>query len=104
MHVEDKNLSHKVFGGLILRLCYELAWLCTTKFTKSRRAKVSHVDDVQFLGPVEIGSYVDLEGKIGYVSDEHVHVIVSCRNAEIGGSSALTNILRITFEHEVRGE
>ena len=58
MHVEDKNLSHKVFGGLILRLCYELAWLCSAKFLSTSYPTITHVDDVQFLGPVEIGSYV----------------------------------------------
>ena len=60
MHIEDKNLSQKVFGGLILRLCYELAWLCSAKFLHNSLPRVTHVDDVQFLGPVEIGSYVEL--------------------------------------------
>jgi acyl-CoA hydrolase len=32
MHLEDKNLSGKIFGGLIMRYGYELGWLCARKF------------------------------------------------------------------------
>lgn len=52
MHIEDKNLSGKVFGGLILRMGYELGWLCASKFLKSGFPVVTHVDDVLFLAPV----------------------------------------------------
>lgn len=60
MHLEDKNLSGKVFGGLILRMGYELGWLCASKFLKSGYPIITHVDDVQFLAPVELGTYVEL--------------------------------------------
>ena len=32
MHVEDKNLSNKIFGGLILKYGYEIGWLCASRF------------------------------------------------------------------------
>jgi acyl-coenzyme A thioesterase 9 len=44
MHVEDKNLSGKVFGGFILRSAYELGWLCVYKFIKNASPVISHVD------------------------------------------------------------
>lgn len=56
MHLQDKNLSGKIFGGFILRLAYELGWLTAFKFLKGSYPKCTHIDDVQFLGPVEIGS------------------------------------------------
>ncbi len=52
MHNEDKNLSGKIFGGFILRLAYELGWLCAYKFLKIGYPRIAHVDDVQFLAPV----------------------------------------------------
>jgi acyl-coenzyme A thioesterase 9 len=52
MHLEDKNLSGKVFGGHIMRLCYELGWLCASKFLKKSFPQITHVDDVQFYAPV----------------------------------------------------
>lgn len=58
MHLQDKNLSGKIFGGYILRLAYELGWLTAFKFLKGVYPKCTHIDDVQFLGPVEIGTCV----------------------------------------------
>ncbi len=52
MHLQDKNLSGKIFGGFILRLAYELGWLTAFKFLKGNFPKCTHIDDVQFLGSV----------------------------------------------------
>jgi acyl-coenzyme A thioesterase 9 len=84
-----------------LRLGYELGWLCASKFLKTGFPIITHVDDVQFLAPVELGTYVELEAKVGYVTDRYIHVIISCTNSEIKGKSVLTNVLRVTFEHGV---
>ena len=58
MHVEDKNLSGKIFGGLILRYAYEAGWLCASRFLEKVLPVVTEIDEVQFLAPVEIGSFV----------------------------------------------
>ena len=58
MHMQDRNLSGKIFGGFIIRLAYELGWLTAYKFLKGDLPKCTHIDDVQFLGPVEVGSIV----------------------------------------------
>ena len=52
MHLQDKNLSGKIFGGFIIRLAYELGWLTAYKFSKGKYPRCTHIDDVQFLGPV----------------------------------------------------
>jgi len=52
MHLQDKNLSGKIFGGFIIRLAYELGWLTAYKFLKGKYPRCTHIDDVQFLGPV----------------------------------------------------
>lgn len=58
MHLQDKNLSGKIFGGFIMRLGYELGWLTAYRFMKGKFPKCAHIDDVQFLAPVEIGSII----------------------------------------------
>lgn len=35
MQIQHKNLNGKVFGGLILRVGYELGWLCAARFLKT---------------------------------------------------------------------
>lgn len=52
MHTEDKNLHGKIFGGYVLRLAFELGWLCVYKYLKGRIPTVTNIDDVQFLAPV----------------------------------------------------
>ena len=52
MHQEDRNLHGKIFGGYVLRLAYELAWVCAYKFLEGRIPIVTNIDDVQFLAPV----------------------------------------------------
>jgi acyl-coenzyme A thioesterase 9 len=52
MHTEDKNLHGKIFGGYVLRLAFELAWVCIYKFLQGRIPIVTNIDDVQFLAPV----------------------------------------------------
>ena len=74
-------MSGKVFGGHIMRLCYELGWLCASKFLKKSFPVITHVDDVQFFAPVEIGTYVLLEAKVGYVTERYIHIIISCNNS-----------------------
>lgn len=99
MHVEDKNLSGKIFGGLILRYGYEVAWLCASKHLSSALPVVSEVDEVQFLAPIEIGSYIELTADIGYINNKFMHIIVKCHNSSLSGQTVLTNILHITFQH-----
>ena len=85
MHLQDKNLSGKIFGGFILRLAYELGWLTAFKFLKGGYPKCTHIDDVQFLGPVEIGSSMELSSSISYITSELMHVVVNCYNVKPNG-------------------
>lgn len=52
-----------------MRLAYELGWLTAFKFLKGRFPKCTHIDDVQFLSPVEIGTSMDLQAVIGYINE-----------------------------------
>lgn len=54
---------------------------------------------MQFLAPVEVGTSVELEAYVGYVTDRYLHVIVTCFNSELSGKRVQTNLLHITFEH-----
>jgi len=67
MHLQDKNLSGKIFGGYIMRLAYELGWLTSLEFLGGKFPKCTHIDDVQFLAPVEIGSVLQLQAIVSYV-------------------------------------
>ena len=80
---------------------YELGWLCATKFLAKTLPTLSLVDEVQFLAPVEIGSYIELDATIGYINERFVHVLVTCFNSQLSGKRTQTNLLHITFEHDL---
>lgn len=69
MHLQDKNLSGKIFGGYIMRLAYELGWLTSLEFLGGKFPKCTHIDDVQFLAPVEIGTVLQLQAIVSYVDE-----------------------------------
>ena len=72
------------------------------KFLKGSLPRITHIDDVQFLGPVEVGTSVDFEATIGYVCTDYriIHVVVTCKNSKATGEIMMTNVLRITFYYD----
>jgi acyl-coenzyme A thioesterase 9 len=85
MHAEDKNLHGKIFGGYVLKLAYELAWVCVYKFLKGGIPVVTNIDDVQFLAPVEVGTTLDYTASICYIENNLIHVVVNCKNTKANG-------------------
>ena len=73
--------------------------MCASKYLTNVLPAVTEIDEVQFLAPVEIGSYIELTANVCYVNDNYLHVIVKCNNSSLSGKRVLTNILHITFQH-----
>jgi acyl-coenzyme A thioesterase 9 len=67
MHIQDRNLHGKVFGGYLMRHAYELGWMCAMKHLNGRVPKIFHIDDIIFKAPVEIGSILRLKARVVYV-------------------------------------
>mgnify|MGYP002621178700 FL=1 len=62
MHVQDKNLSGKVFGGFVMREAAELGWVTAFSYDCGKSyPEFVHIDDVLFLNPVEVGSIATFE-------------------------------------------
>ena len=56
MHGHNRNIHGKVFGGEIMRLSYELAYVTAVCFLGKGNTRFSAVDDINFIRPVEVGS------------------------------------------------
>lgn len=62
-HPEHRNRFGKVFGGFIMRKAVELGW--TSAYVHSgQRCSLTHVDDVIFTRPVEVGSLLYLNSQV----------------------------------------
>lgn len=55
MHNQDRNVHGKIFGGLLMRESLELAFVCAFRQGGGIMPRVYHIDDIQFILPVDIG-------------------------------------------------
>lgn len=98
MHLQDRNLHGKVFGGYLMREAFELGWLCAYMFVKgASMPEIYFIDDIQFIQAVEIGSAVEFTAVVAYTESNFVHVTVTCDKIQPTGVRSRTNILKLCF-------
>ncbi|XP_050436061.1 acyl-coenzyme A thioesterase 9, mitochondrial-like [Adelges cooleyi] len=83
-HPEDKNLHNTIFGGYLMRVATELAFLVASVHGKTRVSSRA-INSITFRNPVPIGSRLKLIGKICYTSENImiVEVIAKVENIEM---------------------
>ncbi|EGR30277.1 hypothetical protein IMG5_136230 [Ichthyophthirius multifiliis] len=98
MHKQDSNLHGNIFGGYLMREAYELGWLCGTLHAETQQIVISAIDDFQFINGVEVGSILELNAQVGYVSYDNVmHIVVECFSVNKQLQVLKTNDLHLTF-------
>jgi len=96
MMPQDANIAGNVFGGTILKMVDEAAYVSATKHSRSNIVTAS-VDKMDFLSPVHIGDLVTLKANVNAVwrSSMEIGVRVEAEDPKTGeirhtGSSYLT--------------
>jgi acyl-CoA hydrolase len=96
MMPQDANIAGNVFGGTILKMVDEAAYVVATKHSRSNIVTAS-VDKMDFLSPVHVGDLVTLRANVNAVwrSSMEIGVRVEAENPRTGeirhtGSSYLT--------------
>jgi len=74
IHLQDRNLHGKAFGGMLMREAYEIGWLTAYSFCKGKFPEIHHIDDVMFITPVDIGSIIKFEAKVCFTQGNLLHV------------------------------
>jgi acyl-CoA hydrolase len=69
MHVQERNVHNKIFGGTLMRMSYEIAVTCAFNACAVFPVLVA-MDDVSFVAPVEIGSILNLRASVTYICTE----------------------------------
>jgi len=64
MHIQDKNIHGKVFGGYVMKEAVELAWSTAYLNGDGSNPKYVQIDDVTFIRPIPIGSITNFQGSI----------------------------------------
>jgi acyl-CoA hydrolase len=96
MMPQDANIAGNVFGGTIMKMVDEAAYVVATKHSRSNIVTAS-VDKMDFLSPVHVGDLVTLRANVNAVwrSSMEIGVRVEAENPRTGeirhtGSSYLT--------------
>ena len=115
MHVQERNVHNKIFGGTLMRMALELATTCAYNVC-SVFPLLLCMDDVLFLAPVEIGSLLQLRAsapfvcatqRLCFVMVEANMINTSARSVVAGGHlspqrSRLTNEFHFVFRVDAR--
>jgi acyl-coenzyme A thioesterase 9 len=98
MHSQDRNQMGRIFGGHVLRLCYEAAFI-TAVAHAGAACDPGALDDVAFHLPVPIGCILRLEARVAAVAGRLMRVHVRALRlspAEPAAPARLTNELWLT--------
>ena len=69
MQPKNRNQNGYIFGGYLLRLSLEAAWLSAYKHCK-RPMVFAGADDVTFGRPVEVGKIIEISSRVAFVDPE----------------------------------
>ena len=87
MMPHDANIAGNVFGGTLLKMVDEIAYVTGTKHARTNVVTVS-LDKMTFLSPVHVGDLVTVKAKVNAVwkSSMEIGVRVEAEDPRIGGS------------------
>lgn len=101
MHMQNRNIHGKVFGGYIMRAAFELAWVAAACYMGEKSTKFVYVDDIQFVKPVNVASIVEFTSAVIYSQNEYVVVEVEAVDVSpINISRTKTNVMHYIFTTE----
>ena len=89
MHSQNMNVNGKIFGGYIMRKSFELAHLSATLFYGTNDIQFCHVDDIQFVKPVHVGSVIEFDTNVAY--SRRGYCVTHCNCYETGYCNKHTN-------------
>jgi acyl-coenzyme A thioesterase 9 len=100
MHNQDRNIHGKIFGGQIMKMGYELAFLVSMIHTEHHHSVHFYaVDDISFIRPVNIGTIIEMTARVTYTKDNFMIVLVNVEEID-PQSSARTYTNKLTFVFE----
>lgn len=100
MHKQQRNIHNKIFGGELMRIAFEMAFICARCYAGTDKCHFYAIDDINFLKPVSIGAIMDFVGKVIYSNGRYIVVQVDVWElSPVGhGRQSKTNQLIYIFQ------
>jgi len=74
-HPEDRNHYNTVFGGYLMRVALELAWMISY-YQGGNRPNLLHISHITFKKPVHIGTLIRMTGQVVYSKNKSMQISV----------------------------
>lgn len=104
MHHQNRNVHGKVFGGHLMRVGFEIGFIAACCFFGTESATHFHsVDDIQFVRPANVGSFMEFSATATYSQAPFAVVEVVVNDVEVESNfKRRTNTLTFVFkcDHE----
>lgn len=99
MHYQNRNVHGKVFGGFLLRIGFEIGFIAASCFFQTESLCRFHsVDDVQFVRPADVGSFMEFEATAIFSKGRFLVVAVEVNDIDISTSfKSKTNSFSFVF-------
>lgn len=99
MHKQQRNVHNKIFGGELMRISFDMAFIAARCFAGFDMCHFYAVDDIHFLKPVSIGAVMEFSGWVTYSTDTHLVIVVHVEELDVkNGTRSKTNQLTYVFE------
>jgi acyl-coenzyme A thioesterase 9 len=101
MHKQQRNVHNKIFGGELMRISFDMAFICARCFTGTDNCHFYAVDDINFLKPVSIGAVMEFTGRVVYSSGKYLVIVVVVEELDVQTDSRIkTNQLTYIFKSD----
>jgi len=102
MHVQNRNVHGKIFGGYIMKKAFEIANVAAVCFFGEQHPHFVFIDDIQFVRPMNVGSLAEFTSTVVYSHQGHIVVQVVVSTVDIvSGNKQKTNVLTYIFRTSV---
>lgn len=81
-HFQQRNANMKIFGGYVMRLAYETAYMSAYLHGSDAIPQFFMLDDITFTSAVEIGTVSKFVATVTYVEPPFVHVEIDVFTVE----------------------
>lgn len=99
MHKQQRNVHNKIFGGELMRISFDMAFICARCFAGFDMCHFYAIDDIHFLKPVSIGAVMEFSAWVTYSSGTHLVIVVVVEELDVKNNTrSKTNQLTYIFE------
>lgn len=99
-HPENRNHHSTVFGGYLMRIAMELAWMAAY-IHSDQRPSLRYVSNISFRKPVKLNSFLKIMSQVIYTFEKYMQIAVFIELYDMDTNQVVTtNSFHFTYESQ----